>query len=318
VWIEGDPERAGRARVRGESIGVTTIAAFADRDNVTGLVAGAGVGSEQIDVLVIDVDGNDWYLWRELARRYRPALVVTEVNSSLGPWVDWVMPYAPAHMWQADRYHGATLRAFARLATTIGYTLVGCDSNGVNAFWVRDDLAVGFPAAGRVVRQYAPPAHAPPGGHPWCATAPFDGAALTLDELGTIVLSDPEFVEPTRPGQPNAIVVTVHNGSAHPIGSSGRDIPVRIAARWGAEPAPETWTQPTRGPLSGIIPPGGSGTAVVVLGEQTAPFATVDLVQDNVAWAHDAADWDVIRVDAAPRHDLGTPIRRSRRAARLP
>jgi hypothetical protein len=36
-------------------------------------------------------------------------------------------------------YHGASLTALQRLGKKKGYGLVGCDSNGVNAFFVRED-----------------------------------------------------------------------------------------------------------------------------------------------------------------------------------
>jgi hypothetical protein len=40
----------------------------------------------------------------------------------------------------ADRvYCGASLTALVRLGTEKGYVLVGCDSSGVNAFFVRRD-----------------------------------------------------------------------------------------------------------------------------------------------------------------------------------
>jgi hypothetical protein len=38
-------------------------------------------------------------------------------------------------------YHGASLTALEHLARTKGYVLVGCDSAGTNAFFVREDLA---------------------------------------------------------------------------------------------------------------------------------------------------------------------------------
>jgi hypothetical protein len=222
-------------------------------------------------------------------------LVVTEINGALGPSLDWVMPYDAKHEWHEDRYHGATLRAFDRLARKIGYVLVACDGNGVNAFWVRSDGARRFPAAGDVARQYAPPSHAPPTGHPWWTTPPFDCAELEPAEVGAIKLKHCAFVRPPVAGQRNAVVVDVVNGSAHPI-ASGRGNPVRVAAWWGEQPTPGAWSEPVRGNLSGVIKPGSTGHAVVVLPPQDAEGATVDLVQEGVAWAHDAPGWECVRV----------------------
>lgn len=298
VWVEGDPGRAARAEAVGRSIGVTTVHAFVERDNIVDLLADTGaIDDTGLDVLVIDVDGNDWYLWRELARHHRPALVVTEVNGAFGPWVDWVMPYDPVHRWQEDRRHGATLRAFDRLARALGYVLVACDGAGVNAFWVRADLVRRFPAAGQLRNQYAPPRHKQPGGHPWCATPAFDIPALAADELGAISLDRPELVVAPRSGFANGIVVDVVNGSEHSLASSGLN-PVNVAARWGEHPSAHAWTEPDRGPLRGVIAPGARAAAVVMLPPQTAEFATVDLVQDGVRWAHDVSGWEPLHVGA--------------------
>jgi hypothetical protein len=44
-------------------------------------------------------------------------------------------------------YHGASLRALDRLGRRLGYRLVGTGSSGINAFFLRDDLATDrFPA----------------------------------------------------------------------------------------------------------------------------------------------------------------------------
>ena len=47
--------------------------------------------------------------------------------------------------------------ALERLGRRKGYTLVGCDSRGVNAFFVRDDLCAGRFAARPVAALYRPP-----------------------------------------------------------------------------------------------------------------------------------------------------------------
>ena len=39
-----------------------------------------------------------------------------------------------------EYYHGASLAALNHLAEEKGYALLGCDSKGVNAFFIRKDL----------------------------------------------------------------------------------------------------------------------------------------------------------------------------------
>lgn len=97
---------------------------------------------EEIDLLSIDVDGNDYWFWQGL-NCLSPRVAVVEYNASLGPEASLTVPYDPTF----DRrrfgacwfYHGASLTALQRLGERKGYGLVGCDSNGINAFFVRED-----------------------------------------------------------------------------------------------------------------------------------------------------------------------------------
>jgi hypothetical protein len=97
----------------------------------------------EIDLLSIDVDGNDSWLWESLGRASARVTVV-EYNAALGPEVSVAMPYAVSGRPTDDSPHhfayaGASLTALARLARRNGTSLVGCDSSGTNAFFVRDD-----------------------------------------------------------------------------------------------------------------------------------------------------------------------------------
>ena len=58
-----------------------------------------------------------------------------------------------------SRRFGASLEALNGLAATLGYSLVGCESHGANAFFVRDDIvAERLPGAEtRVSRLYRSP-----------------------------------------------------------------------------------------------------------------------------------------------------------------
>jgi hypothetical protein len=58
------------------------------------------------------------------------------------------MPYTPAHRWDFSTHYGASLAALARLGAEKGYALVGCDTHGINAYFVRRDLlGACFPTA---------------------------------------------------------------------------------------------------------------------------------------------------------------------------
>lgn len=112
---------------------------FVSVENIKELCLKYSVNPEP-DFCSIDIDGNDWHVWRELNKVCRPRVVVIEHFSQFGPFEDKVMPYNPDHVWDGTDYAGASIQAFYLLARRMGYSLVAVDSLGVNLFFVRDDL----------------------------------------------------------------------------------------------------------------------------------------------------------------------------------
>ena len=96
--------------------------------------------SKNLDVLSIDIDGNDFWVCQALTE-WRPRVVVIEYNAHFPADCDWVMPYDASHHWQRDSHFGASLKALERLGSELDYRLVGCCLAGTNAFFVRADLA---------------------------------------------------------------------------------------------------------------------------------------------------------------------------------
>lgn len=92
---------------------------------------------KEFDVMSVDVDFNDYYIWKALD--YRPRLLIMEYNASIPPTESRVVRYEPERTWNGTNYFGASLLALDNLCKNKGYTLVYCESMGVNAFWVRTD-----------------------------------------------------------------------------------------------------------------------------------------------------------------------------------
>jgi hypothetical protein len=102
---------------------------------------------EELDVLSIDVDTIDYWIWKAL-NKYRPRLLVVEYNGSLNLDQRLAYPEDTSARWdEATRFYGSSLGAFRQLAEEKNYQLVHTEMNGVNAFFVPDDLAslVGVP-----------------------------------------------------------------------------------------------------------------------------------------------------------------------------
>jgi hypothetical protein len=99
--------------------------------------AGRAVG-----ILSVDVDGNDYWFLRRLIG-LKSAIVVCEFNPVFG-LRPIAVPYDDAferfHKHTSGLYFGASLSALGHLCGQHGYTLRAVSSNGVNAFFVRNDL----------------------------------------------------------------------------------------------------------------------------------------------------------------------------------
>ncbi len=111
---------------------------------------------DTFDLLSIDIDGNDYWVWKEITD-YQPRVVVMEYNATIPPDESRTITYDPAFVWDKTTYVGAGLLALVKLGKEKGYTLVGCNRSGVNAFFVQDALAQQHFAPDTLERLYRPP-----------------------------------------------------------------------------------------------------------------------------------------------------------------
>jgi hypothetical protein len=164
--------------------------------NVQQLFAAADVPPEPT-VLSIDVDGSDYWVW-EAIDGYRPRVVVIEYNSALDPHRRLVQPADLEEGWDGTEYFGASLGAMRALGERKGYCLVHTELCGVNAFFVRQDLAEGrFPAVDDVSPRGAPNYFQRGQGHP-----PDLGRRRYLDlDSSELVNIEPPADVPTLPRQ---------------------------------------------------------------------------------------------------------------------
>jgi hypothetical protein len=114
------------------------INAYVSAENVEELFDQGGVKPE-IDLVSVDVDGNDYWVWKAI-RRFTPRVVCIEYNSNLGDTVACAKEYDPHWRWDGSTVFGASLTALEKLGREKNYALVGCDFLGMNAYFVRNDL----------------------------------------------------------------------------------------------------------------------------------------------------------------------------------
>jgi hypothetical protein len=152
LLVDGDSAKVERGRQFYSTSRATAVyppryaQAWVTRNTINNLIASHGFTGE-VDLLTIDVDGVDYWLWEAL-EVITPRIVVVEFNDILGPDRAWTVPYADD--FRADRYPmtdgmpnfaGASLSAFVKLARRKGYRLVGANRYGFNAFFVRNGFA---------------------------------------------------------------------------------------------------------------------------------------------------------------------------------
>lgn len=126
-------------------------------ENINQIVAATPFFGDEVDLLSIDIDGNDYYVFDSL-NVLRARLVVIEYNARFPAPIRWRQPYAADYVWDGSDWFGASLQSMCDLFRKKGYTLVACNVTGSNAFFVRDDLLdEKFPLAGDAKSLFQPP-----------------------------------------------------------------------------------------------------------------------------------------------------------------
>ncbi len=143
LWIDGDRQNVEIIRTtmdRQISAGQLSVTcAFITRENINDLILAAGFSGE-VDLLSIDIDGNDAHVWRAISA-VKPRVVCIEYNAFHRPPIEWTSDYDPDFRWDGHiGSSGASLKLLERIGNEKGYALVGCNITGVNAFFVRRDL----------------------------------------------------------------------------------------------------------------------------------------------------------------------------------
>jgi hypothetical protein len=281
VWIEGDPALARRAESVVGGRPVTVIDHYVDRDSIADL---SRHWPDELDLLVVDIDGNDYWVCDATLRRVRPRVLVVEYNGSFGPIVRWVARYDPERRWDATADHGASLSAFDTLARARGYRLVYCEESGTNAFFVRGELDSGFPEL-PARRLFQPPVHKLPNGHPVSAHDPTPTSPTTSSQDVGLELTWVETDAVERGASLYAVVTLANRGMV----AVGNDEPAPTLVTWTWSHEDESTTcEPTRVSVTSWTLPPGSSIALPVRVEAPADCGRRELrlaaVQEGVRW----------------------------------
>ena len=100
------------------------------------------LNEKKVDVLSLDLDGNDIYILEELIKNIKhPSLIIAEYNAKFPPPIKFKIKYEPKFIWRGDDYFGASLSELADVLKKYSYELVCCNSHtGSNAFFIKNDF----------------------------------------------------------------------------------------------------------------------------------------------------------------------------------
>lgn len=100
--------------------------------------------SGNLDLLSLDLDGNDYWIWDSLDV-VQPRVMIVEYESGFGPRRRITQKYAEDFVWQRNRVglpsHGASLAAYVELGNRKGFRLVAVNRLCFNAIFIRNDVA---------------------------------------------------------------------------------------------------------------------------------------------------------------------------------
>lgn len=118
--------------------------AWITRENVNEILRLAGAEGD-VDVFSLDLDGNDWHVWKAI-EVISPRLCVFETHNVVPGGLALTIPYEPYYDYTAQPEHrrdfrSVSLSAMVKLSKEKGYRLIGGHRHGFNAFFLRNDIA---------------------------------------------------------------------------------------------------------------------------------------------------------------------------------
>ena len=115
---------------------------FITKDNINDVVQSLNV-PKKLGLLSLDIDGIDYWVLKELSV-INPSIIICEFNSLFGEKNSITVPYKKNFIRSKEHYsnlyYGASIQAFVGLMKKKNYHLLGTNSAGNNAFFIRKNL----------------------------------------------------------------------------------------------------------------------------------------------------------------------------------
>jgi hypothetical protein len=157
---------------------------FITKENIVELFRKYNV-PQNINVLSVDIDFNDFYCLKEILSNYKCDIIICEYNSTHLHTEDKIVVYDKNGRWDGSNYFGVSLLSLDKLGKKYDYSLIYCNKNGVNCFFIHNDIIkdkkLQFLNYGEIAKIYRPGGYGggPNGGH---GQDPYNREYISFDE----------------------------------------------------------------------------------------------------------------------------------------
>lgn len=141
TWIDGDNncykliKNNFSSYIKSDHLHVNN--SFIDNTNINNVLKELTI-SQNVDVLSIDLDLTTHLVWKEL-KYLKAKVVILEYNGFFPDEVSWEANTENSKCWDGSINMGATLSVIRSISSEKGYTFIGCDISGTNAFFVLNE-----------------------------------------------------------------------------------------------------------------------------------------------------------------------------------
>lgn len=152
LWIDGDDVLCAIARKSYANCDLVVLNDWITRENVLNLIDEYGFSKPSY--VGIDIDGNDFWIFREVLK-LSPKIIAVEYNPVFGFEASLSIKYNPRFNrkaknnrgeWEVPKgIHGASIMAFCRQALESDFRLVAASNPGSNLFFIQKDLLQEIP-----------------------------------------------------------------------------------------------------------------------------------------------------------------------------
>ncbi len=81
--------------------------------------------------LTLDIDGYDFFVLEKILTRYKPELIISEINEKIPPPVKFTVNYNEDYFWDASHYFGYSISMLEELLDQYNYRIKRLDWNNV-------------------------------------------------------------------------------------------------------------------------------------------------------------------------------------------